>query len=192
MRNLIYLMAACALLATACKKSRNNTPKPMLERRSLQDLEVSYLHPQFINIDQDTIHDVYFVVALINDTEGLHAKFTAYSVKHTKLLSHPDSVIKLKKGEVIPVIPDHPREWNGYDTYLCEILLPAGNPADTTWRGEWVAANRKYIGVQFMRNNEPYLGWISASMDTARDCMILHEAAWRKASAGNIHAGDLE
>jgi hypothetical protein len=192
MRNLIYVFAACALLAAACKKSRHNTPKPVLERRSLQDIEVSYLHPQFINIDGDTTHDVYFVVALINDTEGVHAKFTAYSVKHTKLLSRPDSVIKLAKGDAIPVIPEHPREWNGYDTYLCEILLPAGNPADTTWRGDWVAAKRKYMGVQFLNGGEPYLGWIAVSVDTARDCMILHEAAWRKASAGNIHAGDLE
>lgn len=194
MRNLIYLLAACALLATACKKSsRNNTPpKPMLERRSLEDKEVRYLHPQLINIDGDTLHDVYFVVALINDQEGVHAKFTALAVKHAKLLSQPDSVIKLTKGETIPMIPDHPREWNGYDTYLCEILLPAGNPADTTWRGAFVGANRKYIGVQFMKGTDPYLGWISVSVDTARDCMILHEAAWRKASAGSIHAGELE
>lgn len=192
MRNLIYLFAACVLLATACKKSRNNTPKPVLERRSLQDLEVRYLHPQFINIDGDTTLDVYFVVALVNDTEGVHAKFVAYAVKHTKLLSRPDSVTKLTKGDVIPVIPEHPQEWNSFGAYLCEILLPAGNPADTTWRGTWVAANRKYMGVQFLKDNEPYLGWISVSVDTARDCMVLHEAAWRKANAGSVHAGDLE
>lgn len=192
MRNLIYLFAACALLATACKKSRNNTPKPLLEHRSLNDLEVSYLHPQFINIDGDTLLDVYFIVGLINDQEGVHARFAALAVKHAKLLSRPDSVERLMKGDVIPLIPEHPKEWNGYDTYLCEILLPAGNPADTTWRGAFVGANRKYIGVQFMKGNEPYLGWIAVSVDTARNCMILHEAAWRKASAGSIHAGDLE
>lgn len=191
MRNLIYLLAACALLF-ACKKSRNNTPKPLLEHRSLEDKEVRYLHSQLINIDGDTLDDVYFAVGLVHDSEGDHAKFVAVSVKHTKLLSRPDSVVKLTKGDVIPMIPDHPEEWNGYDTYLCEILLPAGNPADTTWRGAFVGANRKYIGVQFMKGNEPYLGWISVSVDTARDCMILHEAAWRKASAGSIHAGKLE
>lgn len=192
MRNLMYFLAGIMLLAMACRKPVKTPNPPALEHRSLNDKNVSYLKPYGFSIDGDATHDVYFTVGLVYDAEGTHAKFVVVSEGSSKLLSKPDSVLKLEKGEIIPIIPPHPKEWNGFVSYLCEILLPAGNPQDTTWRGSWVAASRKYVGVQFMKDNEPYLGWVSLSVDTARDCMVLHECAWRKASIGPIHAGNKE
>lgn len=177
------------LLCAACSKSPRNTPKPAYSHRSLNNVEVRYLKPFSLDMDGDGTEEVFFVVGLINDLTGAHAKFAAVSVKTAKLLSKPDSIARLNEGDAVPVLPDHPLEWNGFDTYLCEMLLPKLNPADTTWLGAWVAADKKFMGVQFRKGNDTYLGWISASVDTARDCMILHDCAWRHLDGGAVKAG---
>ncbi|RPD40761.1 hypothetical protein [Chitinophaga barathri] len=186
---LLPALAAVISLTAACRKTVKE-PKPDYRHRTLNDTEVRYLQPFSLDVDEDSAGDLYFTVGLINDTEGTHAKFAVVSMLSAKLLSIPDSVARLRKNENIPLVPDHPREWNGYDTYLCEIFIPRINPTGAvTWRGSWVAADRQYLGMQFMSGQTAYLGWVSMSVDTARDCMVLHECAWRAASAGDVTAG---
>ncbi|MGN7721273.1 hypothetical protein [Chitinophaga sp. 22620] len=181
-------LAAALIVIAACRKTVKE-PQPDYRHRSLGNTEVRYLQPFSLDVDEDSAGDLYFTVALVNDAEGTHGKFTVVSMLSAKLLSIPDSVVRLGKHDRIPLVPDHPREWNGFDTYLCELLLPKNNPQDSTWRGAWVGAHRQYLGMQFRSGETAYLGWVSLSVDTARDCMILHECGWRAASAGDVKAG---
>jgi hypothetical protein len=181
-------LALALLLAVSCKKNAKE-PKPDYRHRSLNGTEVRYLQPFSLDVDEDSASDLYFTIGLTNDAEGAHVKYAVVSMLSAKLLSIPDSVARLGKNENIPLVPDHPREWNGFDTYLCELLLPRNDPKIPAWRGTWVAANRQYLGMQFMSGQTAYLGWVSLSVDTARDCMILHECGWRAASAGDVKAG---
>lgn len=187
-------MAAAALgilLVAACSKSRKkDTPQPAYSYHSLNNVEVRNLKPYFLDMNDDDEFDVYFIVGVVNDQEGTHAKFAAVGTLASKVLSIPDSVFRLNEGDEIPVLPVHPQEWNALTPYFCEVLLPAANPADTTWRGSWVAASKKYMGVQFRKGDDTFLGWVSLSVDTARDCMVLHDYAWRHVNAGSVKAGE--
>ena len=182
------LSLAALLLMAACRKSSKES-NPPYQHRSLGDVEVKYLKPYSLDIDQDNEDEVYFVVGLVNDAEGTHARFTAYSLLSAKVLSREDSVLKQNEGDPVPVVPHHPHEWSAAANFMCELLLPAANPLDTTWRGDWVGVNRKYLGVQFMKGTEACLGWVAVSVDTANDRMVLHDCAWRPLKAGTVHAG---
>lgn len=189
MLNLKTTALGIAVLLAACSKRSRPQPQPAYSYRSLNNVEVRYLNPFSLDIDEDDTDDVFFTVALRNDQQGTHAMFTAVALKTAKMLSRPDSVVRLQAGDEIPVLAPYPHEWNGFVNHLCTILLPAANPSDTTWLGDWVAADKKFMGVQFRKGNDTFLGWIAASVDTVRDCMILHDCAWRHVNAGAVKAG---
>lgn len=184
------LLFGSLLLVAACRKSAKEPAQPPFQHRSLGEVEVKYLKPYSLDINEEGEDEVYFTVGLVNDTEGTHGIFVAVSLVSAKILAGEDSVVKLDKGGMLPLVPDYPQQWNSYSNFMCELLLPAANPADTTWRGAWVAADRKYLGVQFREGDQEYIGWVSASIDTAGDRMVLHECAWRPLKAGAIRAGD--
>lgn len=186
-RTLLLLLGLCIL--ASCRKSRKDDPLIPYQYQSLNDTEVKYLKPFFLDMDKDGNGDFYFTIALINDAAGVHAKFVAGGIEAAKVLAEEDSVIKLEKDAPIPLIPGSFQEWSSVSAYICEILLPAADPQDTTWTGSWVAANRRYMGVQFKKDEEPIMGWISLSVDTANDRLVLHECAWRPLKAGPAKAG---
>jgi len=191
MLNLKLAAAAVGvLLCAACSKPRKQQPepRPAFSYRSLNDTEVRYLKPFLLDFDEDNQLEIFFFVGVLIDDEGTHARFGAAGWELCKLLSRPDSLLRLNEGDEIPVLPRHPNEWNGL-AYLCKLLLPAANPQDSTWTGAWLPGGKKFMGVQFQTGEDTFMGWVSLSVDTARDCMILHDCAWRRVEAGTVRAG---
>ncbi|MGX5819379.1 hypothetical protein ACWKWU_14345 [Chitinophaga lutea] len=184
--------AGLILFAAACRKKDNPKPeKPDTAYRykSLNDTEVKYLKPYSFDFNDDQEMDLFFTVSLLNDTEGTHGRFVVVARQGATLLSEVDSVVRLEENAVIPVVPDHPQEWNHFSKMLVEVIVPPQANLDTIWRGRWNVTGRRYFAAQFKKGDDSFVGWVSVSADTARDRIILHESAWRSLKAGNAKAG---
>ncbi|MGE7776721.1 hypothetical protein ACQKLP_18495 [Chitinophaga sp. NPDC101104] len=177
----------------ACSKKKNCDPAPSnsIKYRSLGDVQVKNLQSYHLDIDLDGTHNVYLALGVTGDATGTTGKFFAAGINSTKLLVKVDSTICLQQNEVIKSIAPHPRDWKGMESYLVEAHIPAARPNDTVWTGDWLSANRKYIGFQFTRDNIPYMGWICVSMDRTHLALILHGCAWRRISEGDLPAGTM-
>lgn len=195
MRHIPMLAAfvAAMTLFYACKKRNTGDPAPKstLTYRSLADVQVKNLQSFHLDLDLDGNHNVYLALGVTVGAEGTRGKFFAAGINSTKMLVKKDSTICLQQNEVMKGIAPHPRDWKGMESYLVEAFLPAATPNDTVWTGDWLDANRKYIGVQFMKDETPYLGWICVSMDRTSLALILHGCAWRKLNEGELPAGKM-
>lgn len=183
------IIAAMTILFACTKKKDDCKPSATVQYRSLQDEQVKNLRSFHLDVDLDRQHDVYLALGVTTGAEGTRGKFFAAAINGAKVLAKDDSTICLQEKEIMKPVPPHPRNWKGMESYMVEAFIPAATPNDTVWTGNWLDARRQYIGVQFTRDNVPYIGWVCVSMDRINLALILHGCAWRPLHAGDLAAG---
>lgn len=187
---LVAVTLTAITILFACKKKCSDPVIPSsFQHRSLNDVQVKNLQSFHLDVDGDKTHEVYFALGVTGGAEGMRGKFFAAGINNAKLLVKSDSTVCLQPAETIPTIPAHPRDWKGMESYLVEAFIPAATPGDTVWTGAWLSASRKFIGIQFKKDQKDYTGWICLSMDRTNLALVLHSCAWREMHEGELHAG---
>jgi len=190
----ILLPTALSLLLFSCKKT-GVKPEPLVVSHSqmfykdLQNAEVKYLQPKFVDIDNDGSADFRFAVQLVGDPvlQRDRIQFNVTSGIQRNLLNNAqDESPKLNKLDSIK--QNHPGYtwWQISSIVLAEkIVTYNGN----TWEGLWKNANHNYLPVQVEKNGKLYHGWVELSFSTAEEKLILHRSALCTEDNKGIMAG---
>lgn len=189
----VLLTIASGIFLFSCKKPVCPEPPivthPQMFYKDLQNAEVKYLQPKFVDIDNDGSADFRFAVQLVGDPvlQRDRIQFLVTSGIQRNLLNNAqDESPVLNKFDSIK--QNHPGYtwWQISSIVLAEkIVTYSGN----SWEGLWKNANHNFLPVQVEKNGKLYHGWIELSFSTAEEKLILHKSALCKEEYKGILAG---
>jgi hypothetical protein len=195
--NKLYLLLAFVVLASACKKDKNNDEPgqhPVMTYVDLQNKEIRLNQEAMFDLDGDDRLDVAFFVYHIGDpvNQQVKTRFTILGSAIVSFLTKDDndqSISPVKNmNDVIHIANELPYEWWGAsEAYLAEKVEPQAQPA--YWQGNWKNANHKFFPIQFTKLNKRCAGWIELSFDMQAEKLVVHHAAFTTVADTDILAG---
>lgn len=195
--NKFYLLLAFVVLASACKKEKNDDnpgQHPVMTYVDLHNREIKLNQEAVFDLDGDARPDVAFLVYHIGDPVNQQVK-TRFTILGSAIVSflikdeNDQSVSPVKNmNDVIHIANEFPYEWWGAsEAYLAQKVEPQAQPA--YWEGNWKNASHKFFPIQFTKMNRRCAGWIELSFDMQGEKLILHRAAFSTAPGVDIVAG---
>jgi hypothetical protein len=185
------------LTLASCSKTPLPTPAPSPELPAmnfinLNDAQIAYGRSgKAVDVNQDNRNDLYFGVELVGDPIAKVDKrqFVIVSSIYTYLpVTADEKVAPLSKEVPIPINDFNNANWySGSEIVLVERTETIDG--SISWRGAWLAASKKYLPIQILKNNQRFNGWVELSFDQTNQHLILHQVAISKKPETAIKAG---
>jgi len=185
------------LLLMSCKKETVSIPAPEpaapeMRYIPLHNLVVRYAGPPAVlDLNQDGRADFLFDIWLVGDPILQHDKFqfrVNADINSMLLVNNDERTLVLKRNDRIPVVNTAGYEWNNVvSIILAQKIVPVSPPF--RWEGDWVGLTDRYLPIQIISGGLKYNGYISLTMNTSGDQLVLHQAAISKYPNVDVLAG---
>lgn len=186
------------LLLLSCNKEADNivpAPEPAAPEMlyiPLHNQVVRYAGPSaFLDLNQDGRSDFLFDIWLVGDPILQQDKFQFRvngGINSMLLVDMNERTPALKRNDRIPVGNPTGYEWNNVTSImLAQKIISMAPPA--RWEGDWLGLTDRYLPFQIVSGGLRYNGYISFTMNTSLDQLVLHRAAISKYPEVDVLAG---
>ncbi len=186
MKQILSVMACViALTLTSC---REDEPSPFSEiiYTNLGNRTVAYNQSQTIDLDNEGQPELSFSVMLAQENGINQLQYRVYALRANKVFEVAGRALKMSEGQMIE--PGNP-----FDKNVAPLVTRLESNGSITWQGDWLEANRGYLGFQFqLADGETRYGWVRMSFDRTTEKLILHDVAYNQRPQNGLAAGQTE